>query len=122
MFLKRIQFLLISICLFLAPRSIDYVFLFLICEFRNTLRTFQWNLSIDHSIKRWQEHFMKVGLAFVSEQIFNNHFEEEYEMMKVAFLWYICYTLLINIVVSLLPSDPLRVIFLIIQCPEDLIH
>ena len=65
---------------------------------------------------------MKVRLAFVSEQIFNNNFEEEYGVMKVAFLWYICYTLLINIVVSLLPSNPLRVIFLIIQCPEDLIH
>ena len=64
---------------------------------------------------------MKVGLAFVSEQIFNNHFEEEYEVMKVAFLGTFA-TLYINIVVSLLPSNPLRVTFLIIQCPEDLIH
>ena len=64
---------------------------------------------------------MKVGLAFVSEQIFNNLFrggvrsDESLSFGTFA-------TLNINIVVSLLPSNPLRLIFLIVHCPEDLIH
>ena len=34
----------------LAPRPIDYVVITFICEFKNTLRTFQWNPNIDNCI------------------------------------------------------------------------
>ena len=64
------------------PRSIDYLFIVFICEFRDTLQTFQWNPKIDHGIQRHSNCERNVWLVFF---FINNAVRQQENLIGVYF-------------------------------------